>query len=209
MVLRNVFDKNTCTPSEAGAKGIAMSSFDAVETFCTRGHQPIDRADYERHCNNIRPWPDAGLDVAECKACRSTVSYPHRLEIDSELDYEPLPEPYLFWDETIGVWGYEDGDEQGLIGLPDTVLALEMLSSGQELTFERLQALGDDWGFRTLSIKDKNGREYILPTGLVDARPDCYEPYSGLDAESMGELDRIQASILAAQAAVESGSDRN
>ena len=131
------------------------------------------------HCHGTR-WTVRGL----CRHC----------------EYEaPLPAPHLFWDETIGVYGWEDGDEQGVCQHATTTDTLDLLGDDKVPTLKQLHQLGDDWGFRMCTFVDKRGREHRLHLENYKS-PSCFEEYGGLSDETAAALERIQGAVLAGSA---------
>lgn len=173
-----------------------------TSNFCTQGHQPLDYDDFRAHCSNVSEWPwgPGWMHLGECNACGSSISYPPPAELARPEDYQgpgrgprleaPLPNPSIFWDESRQVYGYRDGDEEGVCQHASTTDVLDLLGAGEAPTLEQLHGLGDDWGFRSIDFTDRRGRSHRL---LAESyrMAEHYEPYDGLNAESRGELARI------------------
>jgi hypothetical protein len=53
-----------------------MNPEPTVTEFCLRGHRFATEADWRRGTYNHRPWPGTEFEIAECRNCNSTVSWP-------------------------------------------------------------------------------------------------------------------------------------
>lgn len=228
----------------------------APTKFCLNGHQPLDYNDFRANTVGVVDWPGwadfakAGepqrMHQGHCAECKSTISYPppaglqhpddHVYPVEEAIEAELIASdraiteddvtPYLFWDETLQVYGFEDGTEQGICQHRSTTDALDLLGADKAPTLEQLHALGDDWGFRCVSFRDKRGRLHMLYTesyrqpaceddrthepfcacgrvvSLCDGsragcrKPACFEPYRGLKHDVVAELDAIQQRAL-------------